>query len=114
MFRHFLFGIFCDGFNRYQWTAAARDSMMKSSGTNEFWQLYRELPKPNQRGGPPNPSFVEGKSARSGVHFKRVQDVYAVRIAKTGYRAIAVDVADGFLWIWIGSHDEYERLLRGP
>jgi hypothetical protein len=46
------------------------------------------------------------------LHFKKVRDVYAVRIAKTGYRAIAVDVPDGFLWIWIGPHDEYERLLR--
>ena len=42
-----------------------------------------------------------------------MRDVYSVRIGRTGYRAIAVDVPNGFLWIWIGTHDEYERLLKG-
>jgi hypothetical protein len=26
--------------------------------------------------------------------------------------ALAVSVPDGYLWFWIGTHDEYERLLR--
>ena len=30
-----------------------------------------------------------------------------------GYRALAVAVPDGYLWFWIGTHDEYERLLKG-
>jgi len=28
------------------------------------------------------------------------------------YRALAVEAPEGLLWIWIGDHDEYERLLR--
>lgn len=28
------------------------------------------------------------------------------------YRAIGVSVDDGVLWIWIGSHAEYDRLVR--
>ena len=46
------------------------------------------------------------------VRFKKVRDVYSVRIGNSGYRAVAVDVPDGFLWIWIGPHDHYERLLN--
>jgi hypothetical protein len=30
----------------------------------------------------------------------------------SGHRALAVAVPGGYLWIWIGPHDEYERLLR--
>ncbi len=30
----------------------------------------------------------------------------------SGHRALAVSVPDGYLWFWIGTHDEYERLLR--
>ena len=48
----------------------------------------------------------------AALRFKKVRDVYSVRIGATGCRAIAVDVPDGFLWVWIGSHDDYERLLR--
>jgi hypothetical protein len=28
------------------------------------------------------------------------------------YRALALEEADGFSWIWIGTHAEYDRLLR--
>jgi hypothetical protein len=30
----------------------------------------------------------------------------------SGHRALAVAVPDGYLWFWIGTHDEYERLLK--
>ena len=55
-----------------------------------------------------------GKKIRiPALRFKKVRDVYSVRIGNSGYRAVAVDVPDGFLWIWIGPHDQYERLLTG-
>jgi len=28
------------------------------------------------------------------------------------YRALAVEVEGGLLWFWIGSHADYDRLLR--
>ncbi len=28
------------------------------------------------------------------------------------YRALAMEEADGYSWFWIGSHAEYDRLLR--
>jgi hypothetical protein len=48
----------------------------------------------------------------AALRFKKVRNVYSVRIGATGFRAIAVDVPDGFFWVWIRSHDDYERLLR--
>jgi len=30
----------------------------------------------------------------------------------SGHRALAVAIPEGYLWFWIGTHDEYERLLR--
>ena len=89
------------------------DRWMKSSGTNEIWHFYRELPKPVTEAARRTYHLWKENPRASTLHFKKVRDVYAVRIAKTGYRAIAVDVSDGFLWIWIGSLDEYDRLLRG-
>jgi hypothetical protein len=56
--------------------------------------------------------FWEENPLASAPRFKKVRDVYSVRVGNIGYRAIAVDVPDRFLWIWIGPHDEYERLLR--
>jgi len=85
---------------------------MKSSGTNEFWRLYRELPEQIRRATRRTYRLWKENPRASGLRFKKVRDVYSVRIGQTGYRAIAVDVPEGFLWIWIGPHDEYERLLN--
>lgn len=30
----------------------------------------------------------------------------------TCYRALAVEAGDDLLWVWIGTHAEYDRLLR--
>jgi len=29
------------------------------------------------------------------------------------FRALAVEDEDDFIWVWIGPHDEYERILKG-
>ncbi len=47
----------------------------------------------------------------SSLHLKKVGRFWSVR-AGHGYRATGVDVDDGILWIWIGTHDEYERVIR--
>jgi hypothetical protein len=28
------------------------------------------------------------------------------------HRALAVEVEDGVLWFWIGTHEDYERLVN--
>ena len=45
------------------------------------------------------------------LHFKRVGKLRSVRIGAL-HRALGIDIADGVLWIWIGTHAEYDRLVR--
>lgn len=46
------------------------------------------------------------------LHFKRVKDdLWSVRVGR-GYRALAIEGKDGFQWFWIGSHADYDRLIR--
>ena len=85
---------------------------MKSSGTTDFWQRYRALPAPIREAARQTYRLWSDNPRAPKLRFKKVRDVYSIRIGTTGYRAIAVDVPDGFLWIWIGPHDIYERLLR--
>jgi len=49
-----------------------------------------------------------------GLRFKQVDaelSVYSVRVSK-GYRALGQREGNAIVWFWIGSHDEYERLLE--
>lgn len=50
-----------------------------------------------------------------GLNFKPVkaaQSWWSVRIGK-GYRAIGIREWDEIRWFWIGSHADYDQLLRG-
>jgi hypothetical protein len=65
---------------------------MKSSGTTEFWKLYRELPEPIRQATKRTYRLWKENPRASALRFKKVRDVYSVRIGTTGYRAIAADV----------------------
>jgi len=54
-----------------------------------------------------------GQSRTSGLHFKKLEgedDIYSLRIGLE-YRALAVRSKDRVVWYWIGSHNEYDRLV---
>jgi len=58
--------------------------------------------------------IVTGKlQYRSTLRFHQVhptRPIYSARI-NIQYRALGIRDADTIIWFWIGSHDEYERLL---
>jgi len=57
-------------------------------------------------------SFVLLKSnpKHPSLHFKRLGKVWSVRVGSR-YRAIGSEIEDGMLWLWIGTHDEYDKLV---
>jgi hypothetical protein len=44
--------------------------------------------------------------------FKKVQTFWSARITDD-YRALGVLEGDTVIWFWIGTHEEYERLMHG-
>jgi len=47
------------------------------------------------------------------LHFKQIHakdPVYSVRIA-LGWRALAVRSGDEYVWFWIGSHADYDKVI---
>ena len=52
--------------------------------------------------------------AHQGLQFKQVhtiQPIFSARVG-LGYRAVAWREGDAVIWFWIGSHAEYDGLLR--
>jgi len=45
------------------------------------------------------------------LHFKKIGKLWSARVGKN-YRALAMEDNTGFIWVWIGNHSEYERLLN--
>jgi hypothetical protein len=46
------------------------------------------------------------------LHFKKVGELWSARVG-AAHRALAVPDGDDFVWVWIGTHDEYERMIMG-
>ena len=86
---------------------------MKSSTSPRFWRHYRKLPVEIREEARETYRCWLKNPREPSLHFKRIRDAWSVRIGTTGYRALASQEPDGYLWFWIGPHDEYERVIRG-
>jgi hypothetical protein len=85
-----------------------------SSVSREFRQQLARLPAAAQEQAARAYARWRSNPYHNSLQFKRVsqrQPIYAVRIG-LGYRALGLREADHLYWFWIGSHGEYDELLR--
>lgn len=76
-----------------------------------FWKAYRALPAGARAMADKSFALLRSDPIHPSLHLKRVGDYWSVRATKR-HRALAVEVKDGLLWFWIGTHDDYERLIE--
>ncbi len=79
--------------------------------TSRFWRHLQQLPEPVQRVARQNFDLLKANPRHLSLHFKKVGKYWSVRVGEA-YRALAIKDDNDFTWIWIGKHDEYERLIR--
>ena len=87
---------------------------MKSRTTRQFRQLLAELPQPVRREARAAYRQFRDNPRHPGLQFKRVHQtlpVYSARVS-SDYRAVGVLTGDTIVWFFIGSHADYDRLLR--
>ena len=83
---------------------------MRHFASPAFWQAYENLPSHIQELADKNYSFLKDDPKHPSLHLKKVGDYWSVRVG-IRYRALAVDIEEGLLWFWIGSHADYDRLV---
>jgi hypothetical protein len=79
--------------------------------TDRFWTCFERLPKPVARVARENFELLKRNPSHPSLHFKRVGKLWSAR-AGLSHRALAVEDGPDFIWVWIGPHDEYERLIK--
>ena len=84
---------------------------MKHHAGALFWQAYAKLPKAFQNAANKNFALLKTDPRHPSLHLKRIGRYWSVR-AGLSCRALAVEVEDGLLWFWIGSHADYDARLR--
>jgi hypothetical protein len=75
-----------------------------------FWRSFEQLTPEVQRLARDNYHLLQENPQHPSLHFKRVGRYWSVRVGLS-FRALGVDSPDGILWFWIGTHEEYDRLL---
>ena len=86
---------------------------MKSKRTKGFHALFKALPESVQKQANEAYRIFRTNPSHPGLYFKQVSPkgpTYSVRIG-LHYRALAVRKPDHYLWFWIGTHAEYDKIL---
>lgn len=84
---------------------------MKHYASPAFWSAYRRFPDNVRALADKNFALLKNDPRHPSLHFKQTGRYYSARIGLR-YRALAVEADDGLLWFWIGSHAEYDALLK--
>jgi hypothetical protein len=87
---------------------------LKSLTTPRFWKAFEELPAVIQDRAKAAYDLWQRDPHNDVLQFKRVhtkREIYSVRIGKD-YRALGVMEESEMTWFWIGSHSDYDKLLK--
>lgn len=90
---------------------------MNSRTTERFRKALGALPQEIQEKAHEAYVTFSRDASHPSLRFKQVhptRPIFSVRITRD-YRALAIWNVDGdeaLIWFWIGSHSEYDRLLR--
>lgn len=79
--------------------------------TPQFWKRFDVLPHDIQKLARKNFELLKKDARHSSLQFKQLGEYWSVRVG-LHYRALALEDGADFVWVWIGSHAEYDKLIR--
>jgi hypothetical protein len=86
---------------------------VNSVATRRFWDLFHALPEEIRELAAKNYQLWRSNPHHPSLHFRRLQgsaDRFSVRVGDH-YRALGLLKSDTMVWVWIGTHAEYDRLV---
>ncbi len=88
---------------------------MKSEITDDFIAMFRKLPERVRKTARKNYQLWKDNPQHPSLEFKKLKasvPIYSVR-AGIGWRAVGImKDPDTIVWFWIGSHSEYDKLIK--
>ncbi len=73
-----------------------------------FWESYAKLPASVQELADKQYELLKANPKHPSLQLKKVGRYWSVRVGLR-YRAVAVEIEEGLLWFWIGTHAEYDK-----
>ena len=79
--------------------------------SNRFWKCFEKLAPPVQNIAKKNFELLKNNPRHPSLHFKKVGKLWSVR-ATLNHRALAIEDGADFIWVWIGTHDDYGKMIK--
>ena len=78
-----------------------------------YWKHYHALPGHVRALADKQFKLLQENPSHPSLQLKKVGDRKQLWSARVGmhYRALGMDKPEGVVWIWIGSHAEYDQIL---
>ena len=85
---------------------------MEHFTTPKYWEHYNKLPRFAQEVADKNFGILKTNPYHPSLHLKKVARFWSVR-AGLNYRALGVTAPNGddIIWVWIGTHAQYDKLI---
>ena len=80
------------------------------TATGGFWNKFNSLPIEIQDLARQQFELMKIDQMHPSLHLKRVKTFWSVRVNQD-FRALGKDFPGGIIWLWIGDHREYDRLI---
>jgi hypothetical protein len=77
----------------------------------EFWFHYRRLPDEIRELADKCFSLLRNDPRHPSLRLKKVGPFWSARVGLR-HRALATERGEGLIWFWIGSHSDYDQLIR--
>ena len=87
---------------------------MISHTTDKFRKAFRNLPAPVQRKARKAFHLWRQDPGNPLLHYKQIHQtkaVYSIRIG-LGWRAVGIKAENTLIWFWVGSHSDYDKLVK--
>jgi hypothetical protein len=79
--------------------------------TFKYWHHYNKLPVSIQNIADEAFRMLKKDKNHPSLHLKKIKNIWSVRVG-IKYRALGVAKDSNIVWFWIGSHDDYDKLIK--
>ena len=76
-----------------------------------FWDCYRGLPEGIRQLADKSFEQLAANPRHPSLQLKKVGRFWSARVG-LHHRALAVEESQTLVWFWIGTHHDYDRLIR--
>jgi hypothetical protein len=84
---------------------------MRHLASRAFWEAYEKLPEQVRTLADKNYALLKTNPRHPSLQFKKIGRFWSVRVGLR-YRALAVEAGSDLVWFWIGSHGDYDAIIK--